>query len=114
MRSAARGRPTSDVEITNLSKHGFWILVLGRELFATFESFPWFKQASIEQILHVEMPGPDHLYWPDLDVDLAVESIESPEAFPLVSRARPNGALQWTTRARSPRRGRKRQSVARG
>jgi hypothetical protein len=27
-----------------------------------------------------------HLYWPDLDIDLAVESIRHPEKFPLVSR----------------------------
>jgi Protein of unknown function (DUF2442) len=86
MRSATRGKRTSDVEITNLSKHGFWILVEDRELFAPFDEFPWFKQASVDQILKVEMPGPGHLYWPDLDVDLAIESLESPTAFPLVSR----------------------------
>jgi hypothetical protein len=40
--------------------------------------------------LNVELPHPHHLYWPDLDVDLAVESIEHPERFPLVSRKRPN------------------------
>jgi hypothetical protein len=28
-------------------------------------------------------PTPDHLYWPDLDVDLSVESIRHPERFPL-------------------------------
>jgi len=112
-KSAARGKPTSAVEITNLSKHGFWILVQDRELFAPFKAFPWFKHAPVGQILNVEMPGPNHLYWPDLDVDLAVESIESPEAFPLVSRALPK-ALQPPSRAPRPRRPRKRSSTARG
>ena len=37
------------------------------------------------KLLNVELPHPHHLYWPDLDVDLAVESIEHPERFPLVS-----------------------------
>jgi hypothetical protein len=32
------------------------------------------------------LPSARHLYWPDLDIDLAVESIRNPEAFPLVSR----------------------------
>jgi hypothetical protein len=32
------------------------------------------------------LPSPHHLRWPDLDVDLAVESIRNPEKFPLVSR----------------------------
>ena len=106
MKSAARGKPTSAVEVTNLSKRGFWILVQDRELFAPFKAFPWFKHASVGHILNVEMPGPNHLYWPDLDVDLAVESIEDPAAFPLVSRALPNKALPPTgspvTRSRGP------------
>ena len=114
MKSAARGKRISDVEITNVSKHGFWILVRDRELFAPFKDFPWFKRASVGEILNVEMPGPNHLYWPDLDVDLAVESIENPKAFPLVSRALLNKALQPPSRARRPKRARKRSSAARG
>lgn len=86
MRSERRGTRTSDVEITNISLHGFWILVDDRELFARFEHFPWFRDAPVGQILHVQRPSHDHLYWPDLDVDLALESIEHPERFPLVSR----------------------------
>lgn len=85
MKSAARGKRTSDVEVTNVSEHGFWLLVHGRELYLAFEHFPWFRDVTIADILHVELPHPGHLYWPDLDVDLAVESIEHPERFPLVS-----------------------------
>jgi hypothetical protein len=33
--------------------------------------------------MNVRWPSPDHLHWPDLDVDLSVESIEHPEKFPL-------------------------------
>jgi hypothetical protein len=64
--------------------------------------------------LNVEMPGPNHLYWPDIDVDLALESIENPKAFPLVSRALRNKALQPTSGALQPGRARKRSSAARG
>lgn len=38
------------------------------------------------KILNVESPSEHHLYWPDLDVDLEVESILHPERFPLVNR----------------------------
>ena len=31
-------------------------------------------------------PDPDDGYWPDLDVDLGIESIEHPECFPLVTK----------------------------
>ena len=85
MKSARHGKPTSEVEVTNVSGHGFWLLLGDRELFLPFEQFPWFKEAQVGHILNVELPGPDHLYWPDLDVDLSVESIEHPERFPLMS-----------------------------
>ena len=86
MKSAQRGKPTSDVEVTNVSRHGFWILLEGRELFVAFSEFPWFREAPIGQLVDVSLPQPDHLYWPQLDVDLAVESIEHPDRYPLVSR----------------------------
>jgi hypothetical protein len=78
------------VEVANVSTHGFWLLVGGRELFVSFLDFPWFKDASVAAISRVELPSPHHLYWPELDVDLAVESIEHPENFPLVSQAGSN------------------------
>jgi hypothetical protein len=83
-------KPSSDsisiVEVTHVSKHGFWLLLGNEELLLPFEHFPWFRQATIEQLSQVEWPTPNHVYWPLLDVDLAVESIRDPAAFPLVSR----------------------------
>ncbi len=86
MKSATLGKSTSDAEVTNISRHGFWLLVADEELFIPFKEFPWFKDASVSEILKVEWPQPDHLYWPDLDVDVAVESIRHPEKFPLLSK----------------------------
>ena len=88
MKSKARGASASDVEVTKISKHGFWLLVGDEELFLPFREFPLFQGAAVSVILNVEQPQPQHLYWPDLDVDLAVESIEHPEKFPLVSKPR--------------------------
>lgn len=75
--------PTSATEVTNISRHGFWLLLEDRELFLPFEEFPWFQGASVGAILSVESPHPHHLNWPELDVDLLVESIEYPERYPL-------------------------------
>lgn len=80
------GSATSAVEVSNVSKHGFWILVEGQEHFLPFEEFPWFKHATIEAIFHLERPAPRHLRWPDLDVDLSLSSIEHPERYPLTSK----------------------------
>ena len=83
------GTATSETEVTNISRHGFWVFLGDRELFLPFKEFPWFKEATVDAILRVERPQAHRLYWPDLDIDLAVESIEHPERFPLV--ARPDG-----------------------
>ena len=80
------GSVTSEAEVTNISRHGFWMLLGDEELLLSFEQFPWFKRASVEQIVNVERPTPDHLYWPDLDIDLSVTSIRKPTDFPLMSR----------------------------
>ena len=74
--------------MTHVSKHGFWVLLDDEELLLPFVDFPWFKQASIEQLTDVERPSPHHLYWPQLDVDLAVESIRNPQAFPLIAKVK--------------------------
>jgi len=87
MSSAAPGTTTSAVEVTNVSKHGFWLLIEEKEVFLAFDNFPWFRDAPIGKLLNVELQSAGHLYWPDLDVDLAVESIFHPDRFPLVSRA---------------------------
>ena len=83
MRSETPGTATSEAEITNISQHGFWLFLDDRELFLPFEEFPWFRDAPVGAILKVERPQPHHLYWPDLDVDLCVESIEDPDSYPL-------------------------------
>lgn len=80
------GTIISAPEVTNISRHGFWLLLGDEELLLPFEQFPWFRSATVEQITNVERPSPDHLYWPSLDVNLAVASIRDPEAYPLVSR----------------------------
>lgn len=80
--------PGTDIltaEVTHISRHGFWLLLENEELLMPFEQFPWFRRATVEQLSRVERPTENHLYWPDLDIDLSVESIRTPAAFPLVS-----------------------------
>ena len=79
----AHGNNTLAVEVTNVSAHGVWLLAHDKELFMSYEDFPWFKKQTIESILNVEEQSTNHFYWPDIDVDLTLESIEHPEWFPL-------------------------------
>ena len=73
-------------EVSRISSHGFRLLLRERELFLSYQNFPWFKDAPLPAVLNVQPPQPHHLYWPDLDIDLEVESIEHPERFPLVAK----------------------------
>ena len=91
---------TSEVEVGNVSKHGFWLLVAGQEHFLGFKDFPWFEHAPIGQLMNVQLLHSRHLYWPDLDIDLTLDSIEHPEGFPLVSRWRPAGQTRKGNPAR--------------
>jgi hypothetical protein len=102
-KSAKRGKTTLAVEVANVSPHGFWLLVDQAEHFLPFVRFPWFRDATIAQLVNVELPSRHHLYWPDLDVDLAVESLTDPDRNPLVS-----SATNRKTRARGNRSSRSR------
>jgi hypothetical protein len=86
MNSETLGKSTSEVEVTNISSHGVWLLARDQELFMSYEDCPWFADVPVGQVLNVSEPTPGHFYWPDLDVDLTAEMIEHPERFPKKAR----------------------------
>ena len=93
----------SITEVTNVSQHGFWLLVDERERFLPFTQYPWFAEATISQLAKVERPLPHHLYSPALAIDLHLDSIDDPGSFPLVSGARAEKSPGRPSRARSRR-----------
>lgn len=84
------GAPTLEIEVSLATNKGFWLLLENEELFVPYAEFPWFKEATMEQITKVERPSVNHLYWPLLDVDLSVESVRHPASFPLISKPKPS------------------------
>ena len=84
MKSSTRGANTSQVEVSNIDQFGLWVLVQNKEYFLPYTDFPWFRHATIDQILQVELLHGDHLRWPALDVDLCVDCLTEPEKFPLI------------------------------
>ena len=87
MKSVKRGRRISAIEVTGISRQGFWLRLGSKERFVAFKEFPWFRDASVAAITAVERPSANHLHWPELDIDLAVDSLDHPERYPLVSKA---------------------------
>ena len=72
------------VEVLGITKQGMWLLVRDEELFLPQEQFPWFADARVSDVYDVRFLGKSHLHWPALDVDLALDSIRRPEAYPLI------------------------------
>jgi len=72
------------IDVTKISRHGVWLIVKDKEYFLPYQDFPWFKSATIDQVLNVKLLPPSHLHWPELDVDLDIQSLENLEGYPLV------------------------------
>lgn len=85
------GSAISVAEVSLVSTHGIWILLPEGEFFLPSDQFPWFQQGPVAAVLNVQRLSADHLYWPDLDVDLSVSSIQDPARFPLVARTPTTG-----------------------
>lgn len=83
MKLKEHGKSTSILEVTHIDRMGFWIFDGTKERYLSFSDFPWFMDASIKAITNVKEESTNHLYWPDLDVDLTLDMIDNPEAYPL-------------------------------
>jgi len=88
MKSVRRGKSISSksatVEISHISSTGLWILINEEEVYLSFKNFPWFKDAKLREIYTFKATSSAHLHWPDLDVDLYIETIKRPDRFPLI------------------------------
>ena len=90
MSSSAPGKHTSQISVTDISPDGIWILCRDEELFMPFTDFPWFETATVKQILNVVEETPGGYHWPDLDIDLGIDSIRNPKKYPLRAQNPPN------------------------
>ena len=86
MKLTKLGRSTSKAEVLDILIHGIWVYIDEKEYFLPYKNFPWFKEASVSEIHNIKLLNPNHLYWPDLDVDLELDSIKHPQNYPLAYR----------------------------
>jgi hypothetical protein len=87
MKSKRSGKSTSEVEVTQISIGGIWLLIDDKEFFLSFEKFPRFRNATVGSIHNVQLVANGDLHWPDLEIDLSLESIGKPEHVPLFAKA---------------------------
>jgi len=85
MKLKSNGKNTlKKVEVQSISPFGIWLFVKDKEYFLSFKLFPWFKNAKISDVQNVKLSNGHHLRWPSLDIDLELESLESPNKYPMV------------------------------
>ncbi len=63
--------------------------VLGQDYFLSCNRISWLREARVSSVLNVRMAGPNAIEWPELDVDLEIESLKHPERYPLVMKNAP-------------------------
>jgi hypothetical protein len=83
MKSFRNGTGTLTSSVTNIANSGFWVIVQEKEYFISFKHFPAFKKATIDKIFNIQILSPTQLHWPELDIDIEIDSLEKPHFFPL-------------------------------
>ena len=72
-----------------INGQGIMLSVLGNDYFLSYNRIPWMQDAPIRSVLNVQMSGSRAIEWPDLDIDLEIESLRHPERYPLVMKRNP-------------------------
>ena len=67
-----------------INAQGLMISVGGQDYFLSYNRVPWMRTAPVNSVLNVQMCGRNAIEWPELDVDLELESLRHPERYPLV------------------------------
>ena len=75
---------STSANVLMINAQGLMISVDGNDYFLSYNRVPWMKDASICKVLNVQKEGRNAICWPDLDVDLEIESLKHPERYPLV------------------------------
>ena len=79
----------TSVNVLMINAQGIMLSVMGQDYFLSYHRIPWMRDARISSVLNVQMCGTEAIEWPDLDVDLEIESLKHPERYPLVIKRNP-------------------------
>ena len=71
-------------DVLMINDRGIMISVQGQDYFLSYNRVPWMRDATISDVLNVRMSGMNAIEWPNLQVDLEVDSLKHPERYPLL------------------------------
>lgn len=74
----------TSVAVLMINAQGMMLSVKGEDFFVSYNRVPWLRDARVGSVLNVQMCGRDAIEWPELDIDLEIESLRHPERYPLI------------------------------
>ena len=77
---------STSVDVLMINDKAVMLSVQGQDYFLSYNRVPWMRDATINEVLDVQMSGKNAIEWPKLEVDLEVESLKHPERYPLLIR----------------------------
>ena len=80
---------STSASVLMINAQGILLSVLGNDYFLSYNRIPWMQDAPIRSVLNVQMSSSRAIEWPDLDVDLEIESLRHPERYPLIMKRNP-------------------------
>ncbi len=83
----------TSVSVLMINGQGMLLSVQGQDYFVSYNRVPWLRDARVASVLNVRMCGTNAIEWPELDVDLEIESLKHPERYPLVMKRSPLDVL---------------------
>ena len=92
MTSNSNLQPTS-VSVLMINAQGIMLSVLGQDYFVSYNRVSWLRDARISSALNVRIAGPNAIEWPELDIDLEIDSLKHPERYPLAMKHSPLDAI---------------------
>lgn len=85
MKSQKLGKNISPkASVSGITRFGIWILVNDFEYYLNYTEYPWFKKATVDQISNLKFKHNHHLSWPDINVEIELESLIHKEKYPLI------------------------------
>ena len=79
----------TSASVLMINAQGIMLSVQGNDYFLSYNRIPWMQDAPIRNVLNVQMSGDEAIEWPDLYVDLEIDSLRHPERYPLVIKRNP-------------------------
>ena len=84
----------TSASVLMINGQGIMISVGGQDYFLSYNRIPWMREASIKDVLNIQMCGNEAIEWPNLNVDLELDILRHHERYPLLIKRNPSELME--------------------